>query len=110
MARIDCGEDFRRAMADVFKVDGEPVSFTRDELSELLLEVAGKTARAIGGILPTLTPDDDSAVAETEVQFRATASALRWFSAGDNVAEIMKNEHGFQAWISSFSEPRRRVS
>jgi hypothetical protein len=49
-------------------------------------------------------PEEDISVALTEVQFRAAACALRWFSAGDNLDDVCQNESSFRAWIAALPQ------
>jgi hypothetical protein len=101
MAMIDCEEDLRLALAKVFKTEAK-ISFTADELSEFLLEVAGNVGLATEAVveLGLQSPDEDAEIM-TEAHFRGVAAALRWLVIERD--EIEENSLSFRAWLRSLS-------
>jgi hypothetical protein len=106
---IDENDDLNNALA---MLTPEKMTFTADELSEFLLEVAHKVSDATKTILELeLEPGEDEAVALTVAEFRAVACAVRWLAlSGGPFDAIGKNDAAFRAWLSDLPNRGRSAS
>jgi hypothetical protein len=97
VARIDCEEDMTDALD---KLTDEQLTFTREDLRDLLLLAASNAADATTAMLQLHTlGTEEASLAIGEGEIRAAASAVRWFGSGNDA-----DESGFCEWLDTLGE------
>jgi hypothetical protein len=94
---IRCDEDMTDALD---KLTDEQLTFTREDLRDLLLLAAGNASRSTTAVLRLhVLGTEEASLAIVEGEIRSAASAIRWFGSGKE-----PNELGFYEWLNSLGE------